>query len=118
MTLSSARILIVDDHGPRRSQLRAFLADRGLKVCGEAVDGGEAVEEVSQLKPAVVLLDIYMPTLNGFAAAYEIRKLAPDTKVVFFDPHRPYHSANHTKQAAYVRCKQEAEIPNTSAVLA
>ena len=50
---------------------------------GEASDGAEAVRQAEELKPDLILLDIGLPTLNGMAAARQIRKLAPDSKIIF-----------------------------------
>lgn len=58
-----------------------------LEVCGEARNGKEAVEQVQKLKPEIVILDINMPEMNGIQAAYEIRNIAPSTKIVFFTVH-------------------------------
>lgn len=80
----STSVLVCDDHAPTRVQIRAFLSSRSINVCGEAMDGKDAIEKVRELKPSLVLLDIYMPQVSGVAAAYEIRKIAPDTKIVFF----------------------------------
>ncbi len=79
-----ACVLIADDHLFTREQLKAFLTSRSIDVCGEAVDGKDTLEKVKQLRPALVLLDIYMPHLNGVVVAYEIRRIAPATKIVFF----------------------------------
>ena len=56
-------------------------------MCGEADDGRKAVERAKELKPDIVLLDVYMPVLNGVGAAYEIRQISPCTKIVFFTIH-------------------------------
>lgn len=77
-------VLIADDHQPTRTQLRSILESRSIEVCGEAISGREAIEKVRELAPDLILLDIYMPNVNGVAAAYEIRRLAPATKIVFF----------------------------------
>ena len=77
-------VLIADDHQPTRTQLRAILESGSIDVCGEAMSGSEAIEKVRELNPALVLLDIYMPSVNGVAAAYEIRRSAPSVKIVFF----------------------------------
>jgi len=65
------RVLLVDDEAPARARLRRLLgelpADVAVAVVGEAADGEEAVEQISDLAPDVVLLDIRMPHLDGFA---------------------------------------------------
>jgi DNA-binding NarL/FixJ family response regulator len=75
--------------------LRAFLTSRRIDVCGEAVDGKDTIEKVKELKPSLVLLDIYMPQVSGVAAAYEIRKISPHTKIVFFSNYdEPKHEGS------------------------
>jgi len=69
-------LLIVDDHASFRSFARAVLEGSGFEVVGEAVDGASAIEEVGRLKPAVVLLDVQLPGLDGFAVA---ERLAADS---------------------------------------
>lgn len=82
-----ARVLLVDDHPAARRTVRALLADMGMSVavvCGEAENGKQAVEKVRSLEPDIVLLDIGMPEMNGVQAAYEIRRIAPEAKIIFF----------------------------------
>ena len=62
-------VLIVDDHDAFRSAARALLEASGFEVVGEAADGRSAIEAVSSLRPDVVLLDIQLPDLDGFAVA-------------------------------------------------
>ena len=81
------RILIVDDHPVARDAIRALLDRCSLQVCGEAQDGREAIEQVSRLKPHIVLLDVSMPVMDGLSAAREIRRIAPGTIVVFLTIH-------------------------------
>jgi len=77
-------ILVVDDFEPWRrfvsSLLRTILE---LQVAGEASDGLEAVQKAAELKPDLILLDIALPTLNGIEAARQIRKLVPESKIIF-----------------------------------
>ena len=82
-----ARILIVDDHQAARITVRSLLDWHGFQVCGEAKDGQEAIDQVLELKPDIVLLDINMPVLSGTQAALEIRRLSPDTKIIFLTIH-------------------------------
>ncbi len=68
-----------------RSNLRLLLSDSGeWEVCGEAKDGREAVKQAHNLHPDLIILDYYMPEMNGFEAAREIRLMAPATKIVMF----------------------------------
>jgi|SRR5690242_19390449 DNA-binding NarL/FixJ family response regulator len=79
-----AGILLVDDHGIARSTVRQLLDAHALCICGEAADGQQALDQVKALNPELVLLDINMPVMNGIQAAFEIRRIAPATKILFF----------------------------------
>ncbi|MDQ1033077.1 DNA-binding NarL/FixJ family response regulator [Streptomyces umbrinus] len=77
------RVLIADDEPMIRAGVRAVLAsDPDMEIIAEASDGHEAVELVRRHRPAVAVLDIRMPGLNGIDAAAEIRSSAPSTGVV------------------------------------
>jgi DNA-binding NarL/FixJ family response regulator len=76
------RIFVADDHEVVRRGICALLTSHsGWEICGEAADGREAVEKVSQLKPDIVILDIGMPALNGLEAARQILHHNPHQKV-------------------------------------
>ncbi|MCG7360394.1 response regulator transcription factor [Roseomonas sp. ACRSG] len=82
------RILIADDHDVVRHGLRAMLeAHANWEVCGEALNGREAVELAAQLLPDIAILDISMPSLNGLDATRMIRKSSPKTEVLIFTMH-------------------------------
>ena len=67
-------ILLVDDSELIRLATRHFLESQpGFKVCGEAVDGIDALEKASHLNPDLVILDIAMPRINGLQTARELR---------------------------------------------
>src|SRR3984893_2640937 len=83
----SVRILVVDDYQVARKTIRSLLNWHSMHVCGEAENGRQAVEKVKELNPDLVLLDINMPVMNGVQAAYEIRRIAPSTKIIFFTIH-------------------------------
>lgn len=100
----SARILIVDDYLVARTTIRSLLGWHSFEVCGDAKNGKEAIEKVIELKPDVVLLDLNMPVMNGIQAAYQIRRIAPSTKIVFFTIHEApeFVGAMHTLGDAFV----------------
>jgi two-component system nitrate/nitrite response regulator NarL len=81
------RILIVDDYQLVRDTVRSLLACHSIPVCGEAENGIQAIDKVKELHPDLVLLDINMPVMNGLQAAYEIRRIAPAIKIIFFTIH-------------------------------
>jgi len=76
-------VLVVDDHPGFRVLARRLLEDAGYTVVGEASTGAEAVHQVEQLKPDVVLLDIQLPDLDGFGVATLLNsRPAPPTIVL------------------------------------
>jgi NarL family two-component system response regulator LiaR len=77
------RVLVVDDHKVVRQGLRFLLEQQpDIEVIGEAADGEAAVEAVRDRVPAVVLLDLLMPKLDGLGALREIKRISPSTQVV------------------------------------
>ena len=84
------RILIADDHEIFRRGLRSLLESHPeWEVCGEAIDGQEAVDRTRELNPDIVVRDITMPRLNGLEAAQLIRSEAPRSKMVILSQHEP-----------------------------
>ena len=75
------RILVVDDVRAGREGLRS-LALGQLETCGEAENGQDAVDQVRELQPDLVVIDINMPVRDGLRATLKIRRIAPSTKVV------------------------------------
>jgi DNA-binding NarL/FixJ family response regulator len=79
----SLRIFLADDHEVVRLGLRTLLENgTGWKVVGEAANGRDAVEQIKDLKPDVVVMDLTMPQLNGLEATRQILKDAPRTAVM------------------------------------
>lgn len=77
------RVLIADDHAVVRQGLRVFLgAQPDIEVVGEAATGNEAIALVSRLSPDVVVMDLLMPDMDGFAATRHIRDTCPQTQVI------------------------------------
>jgi two-component system response regulator NreC len=82
--MAKIRILITDDHTLFRQGIKTLLsAESDLEIVGEAANGVEAVEKVTELRPDIVLMDIGMPGLSSFEATRQIKKARPDTKVLF-----------------------------------
>ena len=81
-------ILLAEDHEIVRQGLRKLLEAEGdLEVVGEAETGRQAVALTKKLRPAVVVMDIAMPLLNGLEATRQIRLAVPDTKVLILSAH-------------------------------
>jgi DNA-binding NarL/FixJ family response regulator len=79
----SKRILIADDHESVLRGIRVMLeSEPGFEVCGDAVNGREAVQKAVALKPDLVVLDFSMPELDGLQAADEISRLLPNVKLI------------------------------------
>ena len=77
------RILLVDDHAVVRQGLKMFLElDPDLVVVGEAENGIQAIEQVSDLHPDVVLMDLLMPVMDGISAIKAIRSDLPETEII------------------------------------
>ena len=83
-----AAILIVDDHAQLRALMRAIVAEASdLRVVGEAGDGAEAMRLVAARRPAVVLLDLAMPGVNGLEVLQWMKVEHPETKVIIVTVH-------------------------------
>jgi PAS domain S-box-containing protein len=82
------RILIVDDHEVVRRGVRSLLSlEKGVEVCGEAVDGLDAVVKVQELRPDIITMDISMPNMNGLEATREIRRIMPGVHILVLSQH-------------------------------
>lgn len=82
------RIFLADDHEIVRLGLRNLLERQpGWMVVGEAGDGKEAVRKVLETEPDITLLDIAMPSLNGFDAARQILRKGSTTKILILSVH-------------------------------
>ena len=81
-------ILLVDDHALLRKGLRVLIeSEESLRVICEAADGREAIDQVRQLQPDVVVMDINMPHLNGIEATRKILAESPQTRILALSIH-------------------------------
>lgn len=85
-------ILVVDDEDGVRESIREILADEGYSVV-EAADGRQALERIAEARPALVLLDVWMPDKDGIALLKEIKERAADLPVVMISGHGNIHTA-------------------------
>ncbi len=88
MPVKRITVLLAEDHEIVRQGLRKLLEAEGdIEITGEATNGREAVALTKKLRPAVVVMDIAMPLLNGLEATRQIRLAVPATKVLILSAH-------------------------------
>jgi len=82
------KVLLADDNAVVRKAFRTILElEDDLEVVGEAKNGNQAVAMAKKLRPALVLMDVTMPLLNGLQATCQIHKAVPATKVLMLSAH-------------------------------
>ena len=88
MSQAPIRVIVADDHAIVRTGIRHVLeSEPGFLVVGEAANGAEAIELARSLTPDVAVLDISMPGTSGLQVTQELRRLAPDTRVLILSMH-------------------------------
>lgn len=98
--VSRKRILIADDHEMLRRGVRTMLQNgTDWEICGEAIDGQEAVDKATALHPDLVILDINMPVLNGLAAVRQILRNSPEIKILVFTVHESDQAVKEIRAA-------------------
>jgi two-component system response regulator NreC len=80
-------VVLADDHWIVRQGLKGLLEREGFKIIGEAADGREALRIIGERQPAVAILDIGMPGLNGIDAARAIVHTSPHTRTILLTVH-------------------------------
>jgi DNA-binding NarL/FixJ family response regulator len=114
----SIRILLADDHVLVRQGVRVLLEQAGMVVIGEAADGPEALRLAHTHAPAVALLDIAMPHLNGLETARRLRETVPQTKSILLTMHTDESyvlAALHAGAVGYV-VKTQATVDLVQAI--
>jgi DNA-binding NarL/FixJ family response regulator len=82
------QIVVADDHAVVLAGVRALLqSEPDLSVVGEAVDGGEALQRVLDLRPDVLVIDLMMPGASGLDVARHLQEIGASTRVVFLSMH-------------------------------
>jgi DNA-binding NarL/FixJ family response regulator len=114
-----ARILIADDRESMRSALRTvFVLRPDWEICGEAVDGAEAVLKATQLQPDLVLIDFRMHESDGLTAATQLNRIMPSVPVVIYTLYKTDELEAAAKLVG-VRCvvaKEDGVQPLLSAI--
>jgi DNA-binding NarL/FixJ family response regulator len=81
-TISSTKILIIDDHPAIRSGIKSALAEAGLNCCGEAATRAEAYAQIAHKSPDAVILDLNLPDGSGLDVVQWIRKHSQEMAIV------------------------------------
>lgn len=94
------RILVVDDHEAVRKGVCAMLRSHPeLEVCGEAVDGEDAIAKASALRPNLIIMDISMPRTDGLSASRQILKTLPHLAIIVLSMHDTRQSVDSARRA-------------------
>jgi DNA-binding NarL/FixJ family response regulator len=88
LTAPRIHLIIADDHDVIVAGVKGMISrHRNLECVGSAANGNEVVDHASRLRPDVVIMDITMPSCDGFGATSRLRKEVPDTRVLVFSGH-------------------------------
>jgi DNA-binding NarL/FixJ family response regulator len=109
------RTLVVDDREDVRNLLRSILQEKTeCVVIGEAASGLHAIEQAKELQPDLILLDLSLPEVNGMEAARRIRKLSPNSKIIFLSQDNSpeiVQGALRLGAAGYILKSDATELP-------
>jgi DNA-binding NarL/FixJ family response regulator len=112
-------VFIGDAHARFRGQLRQLLEAAGYEVVGEAADGASAIAAVLELRPALVMLDVQLPDMDGFDVAERLAEQAGDTAVVIVSSRKAsdYRTRLARRPALRFLSKADLSAPTLAAVL-
>ncbi len=80
-----ARVLIADDnYFCRQALVEVFRRERDFDVCGEALNGRDAIRAAQLLRPDLIVMDLVMPAMNGLAAAHVLKRLMPAVPLILY----------------------------------
>ena len=86
--MSQIRVLVVDDHAVVRRAICSLLSsDPALNVVCQTTDGEQAVLKAEELQPDLVLLDIGLPGISGIETARHLRRVSPNSQIIFLSQH-------------------------------
>jgi DNA-binding NarL/FixJ family response regulator len=106
--------LVVDDHPSFRRTARVLLEAEGFEVVGEAADGASAIEAALSLAPDVVLLDVYLPDINGFEVAAELLRNGNPPEIVLTSSRDPRDFGTLVEQSGARGFISKAELSGAS----
>ncbi len=120
MAAEQPSVLIVDDHAGFRSFARRLLQSAGFPVVGEAPDGASAIRAARELRPDVVLLDVLLPDISGFAVAEQLAGESPPPLVLLISSRTAADlgSRLHTARASGFIAKRDLSPETLSAAIA
>ena len=106
--MAKLRVFLADDHAVVREGLKALInAQPGMEVSGEASDGRTACQQVKQLQPDVVVMDVSMPEMSGAQATEQLKQTCPQVKVLALTVHedKPYKARSMEKLGLHSRAE-------------
>jgi len=105
------QILIADDNAMVRRGIALLLShEQEWPVCGEAANAEEVLQLAGEKRPAIVLLDVSMPGMDGLEITRRLKQQLPDTKIVIISQHDPHHLRPLALEAGAVECIDKARL--------
>jgi DNA-binding NarL/FixJ family response regulator len=112
--MSIIRVAIAEDHAEMRVALRLFLRlSKDVEIVCEAGNGEEAVDCVKQLQPDILIMDIQMPVLDGWAATQQILALGLPTQVILISLNRGRYIASKAAEVGAKGFLSKDYLPNS-----
>ncbi|MDX1417878.1 MAG: response regulator transcription factor [Candidatus Promineifilaceae bacterium] len=112
--MAKITLILADDHTLVRSGLRMLLeAQPDMEIVAEVENGREAVEQVLEMKPDVVLMDVMMPEINGIEATRRIKEMLPETAVIaltMYEDEQYFYEMLKAGAAGYVPKRAAPEV--------